>query len=85
MAAVAKAVRPGGFFIFTIERGEEGDDTMPAGFRINPLGRYCHQESYVNRIVVEAGMQIRSVAHEALRQEMASPVFGLVVTAAVGN
>ena len=85
MVAAAKAVRPGGFFIFTIERGEEGDDTMPADFRINPSGRYCHKESYVNRIVVEAGMQLRSVTHETLRQEMALPVFGLVVTATVGH
>jgi predicted TPR repeat methyltransferase len=83
MAAVAVAVRPGGFFIFTVERGEEGDDTMPAGFRINPLGRYSHQESYVSRTVAEAGMELRSVAHGELRQEMGSPVTGLVVTAAV--
>jgi predicted TPR repeat methyltransferase len=83
MAAAAAAVRPGGFFIFTVERGEEGDDSMPAGFRINPLGRYSHQESYVNRIVVEAGMQIKTVAHGVLRQEMGAPVPGLIVTAEV--
>jgi predicted TPR repeat methyltransferase len=83
MAAVAEAVRPGGFFIFTVERGEEGDTTMPASFRINPSGRYSHLESYVSRTVAEAGMKLRSVAHGALRQEMGSPVTGLVVTAAV--
>lgn len=81
MAAAAAALRPGGFFIFTVERGEEGDDTLPDGFRINPLGRYSHQESYVNRIVVEAGMQIKSEVHAVLRQEMGAPVPGLVVTA----
>jgi predicted TPR repeat methyltransferase len=83
MAAAAAAVRPGGFFIFTVEHGEDGDDTMPAGFRLNPLGRYCHQKNYVNRVVVEAGMQNKSVVHGVLRQEMGSPVAGLVVTAVV--
>ena len=83
MVTVAEAVRPGGFFIFTVERGEEGDDTMSTGFRINPLGRYSHQENYVSRTVAEAGMKLRSVAYGALRQEMGSPVTGLVVTAAV--
>ena len=83
MAAVTEALRPGGFFIFTVERGEEGDGTMSNGFRINPLGRYSHQESYVNHTIAEAGMKLRSVAHGALRQEMGSPVTGLVVTATV--
>jgi predicted TPR repeat methyltransferase len=83
IAAVAAALRPGGFFIFTVERAAKSEDTMPAGFRINPLGRYCHRESYVCRTIAEAGMQIRSVAHGTLRQEMGSPVAGLVVTAVV--
>jgi predicted TPR repeat methyltransferase len=85
MTAAAGAVRPGGYFIFTVEGCEEGEDTMPAGFRINPLGRYSHRESYVSRTVVEAGMLIKTVAHGVLRQEMGSPVDGLVVTAFVGD
>ncbi len=83
MVAAAAALRPNGHFIFTVERGEEEDGTMAAGFRINPLGRYSHQESYVRGVVAEAGMKLRSVAHGALRQEMGSPVAGLVVTAEV--
>ena len=85
MTAAAAAVRPGGFFIFTVERGEDGDNTVPAGFRLNPLGRYSHQESYVKRIVAEAGMQIKTVAQGVLRQEMGSPVAGLVVTTEVSG
>jgi predicted TPR repeat methyltransferase len=81
MVAVAAALRPGGFFIFTVERFEEDDGTLGAGFRINPLGRYNHQESYVRRVVTEGGMELKSIAHGALRQEMGSPVAGLVVTA----
>jgi predicted TPR repeat methyltransferase len=85
MAAAAAAVRPGGQFIFTVERGDKENDTTAAGFRIHPLGRYSHRESYVRRIVSEAGMKLSSVAHETLRQEMGSPVDGLVVTAVVEN
>ncbi len=83
MTGVAAAVRPGGQFIFTVESGDKDDGTPVAGFRINPLGRYCHRESYVRRVVSEAGMKLRSVAHEALRHEMGSPVAGLVVTAEI--
>jgi predicted TPR repeat methyltransferase len=83
IAAAVAAVRPGGQFVFTVERGDRKNDTTAAGFRINPLGRYSHRESYVRRIVSEAGMKIGSVAHEKLRQEMGSPVAGLVVTAVV--
>jgi predicted TPR repeat methyltransferase len=85
MAAVAAALRPGGFFIFTVERAEEGEDTIAAGFRINPLGRYSHAESYIVRALEEAGMKLKSVTHGTLRQEMGSPVAGLVVTAAVDS
>jgi predicted TPR repeat methyltransferase len=83
MAAAAAAVRPCGQFVFSVERGEEDDGTMAAGFRINPLGRYSHQESYVRRVISEAGMELKSIAHGALRQEMGSPVAGLVVTAVI--
>ena len=85
MAAAAAAVRPGGFFIFTVERGEEDDGTMAAGFRINPSGRYSHQESYIRRTLAEAGMKLRSVAYLVSRQEMGASVAGLVVTAEVGD
>lgn len=85
MTAVAAALRPGGFFMFTVERAGEDDDKMPAGYRINPLGRYSHQESYVRRVVTEGGMELKSIAHGALRQEMGAPVAGLVVTAEVNG
>jgi predicted TPR repeat methyltransferase len=85
MAAAAAAVRPGGLFIFTVEHGEEGDGAMAAGFRLNPLGRYSHQESYVRSVVAEAGLKLRSVVHGTLRQEMGSPVAGLVVTAEISD
>jgi len=81
MAASAAAVRPGGFFIFTVELSEQDGDNLPAGFRINPSGRYSHQESYIRRSLAEAGLKLRSIAKEALRREVGAPVNGLIVTA----
>ena len=85
MTAVAGSLRSGGYFIFTVERTAQDEETMPAGFRINPLGRYSHRESYVRSALVEAGLQIKTVVQGVLRQEMGLPVAGLVVTAFIGN
>ncbi len=85
MSAVTTALRPGGFFIFTVEYAEEGQDKMSAGYRINPNGRYSHQESYVRRTIAEIGMKLKSMTHGTLRQEMGSAVAGLVVAAAVSG
>jgi predicted TPR repeat methyltransferase len=85
MTAVAKALKPDGFFIFTVERSDEGDGTAPAGFHFRPSGRYSHQESFINRTIAEAGMQLVSMAQETLRHEMGRPVSGLVVIAAARN
>jgi len=38
MAAARRGLRPGGHLIFTLEHA--GDAEAPAGFRINPHGRY---------------------------------------------
>ena len=83
MTAVAASVRPGGQFIFTVERAEEDVDGMSAGYRINPNGRYTHKESYTRRILTQAGLKIGSLTHDTLRREMGRPVAGLVVTALV--
>jgi predicted TPR repeat methyltransferase len=81
MVAAAGSLRPGGHFIFTVEQSREDDDTMAAGFRLNPNGRYSQRETYVCRTVCEAGLETAAVTHETLRQEMGLPVAGLVVTA----
>jgi predicted TPR repeat methyltransferase len=81
ISAVAGALRPGGFFIFTVERAEDGEISAREGYRINPLGRYSHQQSYVCRLIEEAGLALKAVVQGALRQEMGAPVPGLIVTA----
>jgi predicted TPR repeat methyltransferase len=81
MSSAAAALRPGGRFIFTVERAPDVGTAMTGTYRLNPLGRYCHPEKYVSSIVSGAGLKLESIVNAALRTEMGLPVEGLVVTA----
>jgi len=82
-AAAAKALRKGGRLIFTVEH-LQGDD-VEVGYRIEPHGRYCHSEKYVERALRDSGMRVESIDSEPLRLEGGEPVPGLVVVARVGE
>ena len=77
-AAASQALRPGGQFVFTVEELV----SPPAGvdFEIETHGRYSHSQSYVERVLREAGFT-PDIAHADLRTESALPVAGLVVRA----
>jgi predicted TPR repeat methyltransferase len=79
-AAVAHVLRPGGCFIFTIEKA---GDAVPAGqgFFLQPHGRYCHTEQYARSVMEESGMKIREITPCVLRMELGKPVQGMVVSA----
>lgn len=81
-AAASGALRPGGQFVFTLEELV----APPAGveFRIETHGRYCHSQSYVERVLQRAGFT-PTIAHADLRTESALPVAGLVVRATKMN
>ena len=77
VAAAARALRPGGRLIFTLE---ELTDESDAGYFLNSHGRYAHARSYVERVL--AGAQFTSeIATAELRMEAGAPVPGLVVRA----
>lgn len=76
----ARALRPRGQFVFTVE--DAGEGMAPEGYRINPHGRYSHRRDYVKRVLVEAGFADASIEAANLRNEGGSPVVGLVVSAA---
>jgi predicted TPR repeat methyltransferase len=78
MAGAAGALRPGGHLLFTVERSEDGD--APAGYRIHPHGRYSHTESYLRRVLPDAGLQVLSVTAVQLRKEAGQWVAGSLVT-----
>jgi predicted TPR repeat methyltransferase len=80
MAAARRGLRPGGHLVFTLEHA--GDAEAPAGFRINPHGRYSHTEAYVRTVLGAAELEPRQVTPVHLRLEFSKPVEGLLVVAA---
>jgi predicted TPR repeat methyltransferase len=75
--AAVRALRPGGWLIFTVESVDEA--AAPAGYRINPHGRYSHTRNYVLRALAAAGFADVSAEPAVLRMENQLPVDGLVV------
>jgi predicted TPR repeat methyltransferase len=77
-AGVAKVLRRGGRFIFTVEHLTDED---AGDIRLNPHGRYSHREAYVRDALSAAGLLPASLERAALRMEREEPVAGLVVGA----
>jgi predicted TPR repeat methyltransferase len=79
ITAAARALRPGGFFIFTVEEAVEAEHAD--SYLIRPHGRYTHGAAYVERLLAGAGLQPH-IGRAELRLESGVPVRGLVVRAA---
>jgi predicted TPR repeat methyltransferase len=77
VAAASRALRSGGLFIFTLERGME---PSPQDFRLELHGRYTHSEPYVANLLRSHGFDV-DIEHADLRLESGRPVAGLVVRA----
>jgi predicted TPR repeat methyltransferase len=78
VAAAARALRPGGCFVFTVEALAGADDA--ADYCLRPHGRYNHSRAYVERLLTDAGLAV-TIAGAQLRLEAGAPVEGLVVRA----
>lgn len=79
IAALARALRPNGLFVFTLEHAAE--DSAGADYRLQRHGRYSHARAYVERVLASAGLPSKIVQAE-LRMEAGAPVPGLVIRAA---
>lgn len=77
-AGVRKTLRPGGWFVFTVEQlcGPGG-----LGYRLNPHGRYSHTADYVQTRLHAHGFEVEDVQECSLRTERRERVAGLVVIA----
>lgn len=78
LAAAAQALRPGGMLVFTCEQTTEASSS---GYRIDPHGRFAHNENYLRRTLIEAGLDALQFAPDVLRHEGAAKVPCLVVSA----
>lgn len=78
-SAVEAALRPGGDFIFTLER--TAASTGATRMTLDPSGRYTHTEDYVRSAIVQAGLAVEKLSNTTLRLELLKPVEGIVVVA----
>jgi len=82
-AAAAAALRPGGALIFTLERAQP--DEAPAGYLLNPHGRYSHTRDYVLGVLAGAGLVASSVREISSRKEAEKWVPGWLACARVST
>ena len=73
MRAVARALRPDGFFLFTVEK-KDGE-----GFELGPKRRWRHSETYVRTLAHANGLEIAGLLACSPRTEAGTPVEGLAV------
>lgn len=55
-AAVARVLKPDGFFIFSVEQHRKGPGAGAYLLQVN--GRYCHDKSYVTNALLAAGFTV---------------------------
>jgi predicted TPR repeat methyltransferase len=70
-AAIASRLRPGGFFLFTVEK------QLGEGFVLGPKRRWRHAESYLRGCASRHGFQIAGLLECVPRTEAGAPVEGL--------
>lgn len=70
---VHRALRPGGWFCFSVEACEEGD------FTLRPSNRYAHSLAYLRRIAHAAGFEELYAEEACLRTDDGVPVMGRLV------
>jgi predicted TPR repeat methyltransferase len=78
VSAAARALRPNGVLVFTLEDAVAGDTAVD--YRLELHGRYVHARGYVERVLTGAAL-VPEIAHAELRMESGTPVAGLVVRA----
>jgi predicted TPR repeat methyltransferase len=76
LTAAFRAMRPAGLLAFTVEQ-LAGDEELER--RLQPHGRYCHSESYVQQVLAKSGLALRALTAVTLRNERGQPVAGLLV------
>jgi predicted TPR repeat methyltransferase len=69
--AVERILKPGGLFVFTVERGEH------APFRLADSGRYAHHPDHIRDVARAAGLALTRLNEGFLRTEYGADVMAL--------
>ncbi|MGZ5931397.1 MAG: methyltransferase [Rhizomicrobium sp.] len=75
-SGAAHRLRPGGFFLFTVELSKGAD------FELGPKRRWRHSEAYIRRAATDAGLDVAGLLVCSPRSEAGVPVEGLAVALA---
>ena len=79
LATAARALRPNGLFVFTLEHMVGGEADVD--YHLELHGRYSHAPAYVERLLAAVRL-LPEIVHAELRMESGVPVAGLVSRAA---
>ncbi len=71
---VARALRPAGWFAFTVERAPDTIDVQ-----LLPSLRHAHAEPYLRRLAAEHGLSVRVLREAPIREDQGRPVPGWYV------
>ncbi|NPC58436.1 tetratricopeptide repeat protein [Caenimonas soli] len=71
-AGVARVMRPGGVFCFSVEACDEGPD-----FALRPSLRYAHSSGYIRKLAEQYGFEIGATAGHSIREDQGIPIPGL--------
>jgi predicted TPR repeat methyltransferase len=77
MRAAARALRPDGWFLGTLEKAGAEIPGEP-GFAVMPTRRYAHHPNHLDRTAAAAGLTVSGVRETVLRREQRQPVIGLL-------
>ncbi len=73
MDAAVRALRPGGWMVFSVESQEE------PGFSLRPSRRYSHSRKYLQSLAQCSGLETKAVNPVTLRLESGKPVAGYAI------
>jgi predicted TPR repeat methyltransferase len=73
-AGVARVLEPGGWFVFSVERADDGLD-----FELRGTLRYAHSARYLRTLAASGGFDVGEITEATLREDQRRPIAGLLV------
>ena len=74
-AHVARLLRPHGLFAFSVETPAE---SAPDGYRLQPTGRYAHDDAYLRALAAMQRFAVRRLVATTIRMQHGAPIPGSI-------